>query len=105
MTAQSIVLAASLHACPPQVVAALYVDVEPYQVLKLPRNIRMLSRNGAIEMNLSPAVTPETTGLITQVAARRNAAATIARGTRAGWDRRRGGARARPARAGAQSVI
>lgn len=44
----------------PQVVRALYVDIEPYQPLKLPRHIRLLSKKGAIQVSLKTAPNSET---------------------------------------------
>ncbi len=43
-----------------QVLAALYVDVEPYTPLKLPRHIRMLSKSGPTSATLSSAPVTDT---------------------------------------------
>ncbi|EFJ39749.1 hypothetical protein VOLCADRAFT_121781 [Volvox carteri f. nagariensis] len=43
-----------------QVLRALYVDIEPYQTLKLPRHIRLMSKKGAIRVSLKTNPNSET---------------------------------------------
>ncbi|GFR45996.1 hypothetical protein Agub_g7473, partial [Astrephomene gubernaculifera] len=47
-----------------QVLRALYVDIEPYQPLKLPRHVRMMSRAGAMRLSLLSAANSPTINIL-----------------------------------------